>query len=122
MIFHEGSFLVRSPIVSVEKSFYTFGGTLDLYATAIIAAFDTIKKEWKFVGELNQARYAHGVFIQEGEFVVVGGFDSSDSSSLATERCTSTEDSIDCILIDPMLYSYSYYPAIMPVTSDYCSE
>ena len=32
-----------------------------------IAAFSTETKKWKQVGELNQARFGHGVFLHQGQ-------------------------------------------------------
>ena len=112
----------------MEGTFYLFGGDSgpsDSTPSKTIAAFSTVTKEWKKLGELNQARYAHGVFIefsmkffQHGEFIVVGGF----PGDLRTERCTFHEDAIRCTLVDPELEDYGFYPEMMSVMPNYCEK
>ena len=97
-----------------------FGGNLhpeDARPTNTIASFSTVTKEWKKLGELNQARYAHGVFIQQGDFIVVGGW-----GTFRTERCTLNEEAIRCTLIDPKLSEYCYYPEMMSVEPNFCPK
>ena len=74
----------------MAETFYIFGGDAgprDSTPSTTIAAFSTVTKEWKKVGNLNQARFAHGVFIQQGNFIVVGGY----SGTLGTERYSCIE-------------------------------
>ena len=91
-----------------------------------IAAFSTVTKEWKKYGELNYARYGHGVFVHQGEFIVVGGehYGGSDdhATKLSTERCTLVEDSIECKAVDPVFNNYFSYPEMIRVPYDYCQE
>ena len=105
----------------MADTFYIFGGDSgpDIYtASNKIAAFSTVTKEWKKLGELNQARYAHGVFIQQGDFIVVGG----NNKNLRTERCTLNEDAIRCTFVDPELDRYAYYPEMMSVEPNFCPK
>ena len=105
----------------MAQNFYIFGGDRGSSVKTsenTIAAFSTVTKQWKKLGELNEARYAHGVFIQEGDFIVVGG----DNGTRGTERCILNEDEIRCTVIDPELYDYSYYPEMMAVEPNYCPK
>ena len=102
-------------------TFYIFGGDSGPSSNTpsnTIAAFSTVSKEWKKLGELNQARYAHGVLIQQGNFIVVGGY----PGNLRTERCTLNEGTIRCTLIDPELKSYGFYPEMMFVEPNFCPK
>ena len=104
----------------VAESFYIFGGDSghsSYTATNTIAAFSTVTKKWKKVGELNQARLANGVFIQQEDFVVVGGSELFD-----TERCTLNGDVIRCTVVNPRLYEYGFYPEMMAIEPDYCPK
>ena len=105
----------------MAETFYIFGGDAgprDSTPSTTIAAFSTVTKEWKKVGNLNQARFAHGVFIQQGNFIVVGGY----FGTLGTERCILNEDEIRCTVIDPELSTYYYYPEMMAVEPDFCPK
>ena len=103
----------------MAKSFYIFGGDrADFDETDTIAAFSTVTMEWKKAGVLNQARLAHGVFIQQGDFIVVGGMDGL----LGTERCILNGDAINCTVVEPTLHYYFYYPEMMAVEPDYCPK
>lgn len=86
-------------------------------ATQTIAAFNTITKKWKKVGKLNEARTGHGVIMNKGNFIIVGGMDYKK-----TERCTLEGQSIHCKLINPGLDYYMGYPEMMIVPSDYCEK
>lgn len=103
----------------MSEAFYIFGGDSgpsDNTPSNTIAAFSTMTKEWEKLGELNQARYANGVFIHQGDFIVVGGL----SGNLHTERCTVNEGTARCTTIDPELNGYHYYPEMMAVMPNYC--
>ena len=105
----------------MAQSFYIFGGDLGSSVKGsgnTIAAFSTTTKEWKKLGEMNRSRYAHGVFIQEGDFIVVGGY----GGTYGTERCILNEEEISCTLIDPELDEYCYYPEMMAVGPNYCPK
>ena len=90
-----------------------------------IAAFNTITKEWKMMGDMKQARAGHGVFIQLDAFVVVGGRpeDSVEWSmtELTTERCTLIDGAINCTVVDP-IGVYTDYPEMVRVPYDYCPK
>ena len=105
-------------------TFYMFGGDSQ-WSTSIIAAFSTLTKQWKKMGELNTARDGHGVIIQRGEFIIIGGVETKKSGAspivpMSTERCTLTGDKINCVDVGPWLTNYWSYPEIMHVPHDYC--
>lgn len=104
----------------MEDSFYLFGGWIGEpdVTTNVIAAFDTTKKQWNKVGELNQARRGHGVIIQEGSFVVVGGLGKVGE----TERCSFHNESIECQIVGPNLRDYSDFPEMMKVPENFCPK
>ena len=72
-VIRQGQSIWSNPIVAVKNVFYVFGGDGYNSPTKTIAAFNTKTKEWHKAGELNYARYGHGVIIHKDEFVVVGG-------------------------------------------------
>ena len=87
----------------------------------IIARFETSTRQWKKLGELNEARLGHGVIAQKGEFIVVGG-DGIIDEGTKTERCSLSDDSIQCTSVDPELYDYFFYPEMMLVPENYCPK
>ena len=122
-----------SPIVPVERTFYMFGGKRGTNgkfywiqrSISTIAAFSTLTKKWKNIGDLKISRFGHGVIFQRGEFIIIGGesfVDSGQKFSLSTERCTLKDDAIDCTVVDPMLEKYHNYPEMMQVPIDYCPK
>lgn len=120
-IFLEGPSITNQPVVALENTFYIFGGKIGDGGTKTIAAFSTITKQWKKSGELHYARYGHGVFIQKGTFIVIGGLDIKTAElERKTERCTLIDESIQCTAIDPKLNSYFNYPEMIYVSDDYC--
>ena len=80
-----------------------------------IASYSTLTEEWLEIGELNKARHGHGVFIEGGQFVVVGG-----KSVLTTERCIVKANSIGCKVVEPVLHGFDYYPKMISVPGTYC--
>ena len=103
----------------MKSSFIIFGGYDGSWTddTKRIAAFDTTSKQWKRLGQLNQARRGHGVILHQGQFIVVGG-----KYPLGTERCILNGDSIQCTTVDPELENYKYYPEMMSVPGNFCSK
>ena len=109
----------------MNSTFYIFGGySYRFFVSARksskndIASFDTITKEWKKLGSLNQARRGHRVIFHQGHFVVLGG----KKGPLSTERCTLNGDSMQCTTIGPVLEHFQDYPEMMPVPENYCSN
>ena len=86
------------------------------YDSNVIVAFDTHTKQWKTLGELNQARHGHAVIFHQGKFIVVGG----EYESCGTESCTLQDDSVQCETVDPELENYFYYPEMMSVSENFC--
>ena len=97
----------------------------DPQVTKRIAAFSTITKRWKRIGELKYAREGHGVFIQQETFVVVGGKQNGYDVEIhekKTERCTLVDDVVECLAVDPVLRYYWSYPEMIRVPYDYCTQ
>ena len=114
-IFHKGLYINRYSIVTLESSFYIFGGWKGI-SSDVIASFSTVTKQWRKLGYLNKARYGQGVIIQQGDFIIVGGW----SESLGTERCSVNGDSMQCATVEPKLEGYYYYPEMMLVPGNFC--
>ena len=120
----QGDSIIGQPIVVLDSTFYIFGGmTNEKEFNATIAAFNTITKEWKKMGDMKQARAGHGVFIQLDAFVVVGGVseDSYGVTDFTTERCTLIDGAINCSVVDPKV-KYVGYPEMIRVPYDYCPK
>ena len=73
---------------------------------------------------MKSARSGHGVFIQQGVFVVVGGihYTTGYESKRFTERCTLNGDAFECELVGPELDYYWGYPEMIRVPYDYCPK
>ena len=127
-IFRKDKYICLYPIVALDNSFFIFGGDTgttrgpQATPTKTIAVFSTITKQWKNIGELNVARYGHGVFVHKGEFFIIGGPLEFYQAEYPTELCTLESDSIQCTVIDPMLKNYYSYPEMMRVPADYCQK
>ena len=73
-IFRKGNGFINYAIISMETSFYLFGGEDRRYGNSNgIFSFSSVTKQWKTVGRLNFARSHHGAIFHLGEFVIVGG-------------------------------------------------
>ena len=113
----EGTWIYDFPIVALDTSFYIFGGSPSATIGTVIASFDTISKQWERLGELKQARWAHGVIVHQGEFIVVGG-----GGEKWTERCTLNDNSIQCNIVNPELENYLDYPHMISVPANFCPK
>ena len=97
---------------------------------------------WSKLGDLKLGREGHNV-IHDGEvFLVVGG-----NGNLKTEKCSLSgnefektsenyfqafvrislsnslsENTINCVVQEPTLSNYEYFPALFLVPDDYCKE
>ena len=70
---------------------------------------------WKKLGKLNEARHGHSVAIVDDQFLVVGGNGNFD-----TERCKYATDKVECVKQEPKINMWKFYPALMPVSDNYC--
>ena len=86
------------------------------YDSNVIVAFDTHTKQWKTLGELNQARHGHAVIFHQGKFIVVGG----EYGSCGTESCLLKDGSVQCKTVGPKLENYFYFPEMMSVSENFC--
>ena len=107
-------------IIALDDSFYIFGGLSNRKDQNVIGRFNTGTKKWQKLGELKQARFSHSVFIQNGQFIIVGG--SDNFKSFGTERCVLDDNSILCRIVDPYLKDFRYYPAMMAVPENFCPK
>lgn len=125
---HLGSYISYYSIVAFNSSFYFFGGWRGSYHLGspacnsyVIASFSTNTKQWKRIGFLNNARNSHGVMIDQGEFIIVGGYNEK-IGLLGTERCSLIGDSMKCTTVDPGLEGYYYTPELMSVSENFCPK
>ena len=95
------------PNNSYKANNYKSGGK-----QSTIARFDPIENSWTPLGNLNVARYAHGVIQVDNEFIVVGGNRSGDEDE-PTESCKLNGQSMTCTTREPRLSWFSYYPELM---------
>ena len=90
---------------------------------SIITRFDPTENSWTKLGNMNWARYAQGVIQVDNEFIVVGGWGSgygdfttsyySYGVSVPTESCKLNGDSMTCIMREPKLFAFFFYPELM---------
>ena len=113
-------------IVAIKDLVYIFGGQTAWDSSGItknIASFSTKTKDWKKCGQLKKDRYGHGVFVHEGDFIIIGGRNGNrPNDPLSTERCILKEDTIHCTVVKPKLWDYGYYPEMIAVPHDYCPK
>ena len=84
---------------------------------SIIARFDPVDDSWTKLGNLQVARFGHGVIQVDNEFIVVGGYRSRrhNGYEMSTESCILNQQSIICTARQPQLSSFTYYPELMLV-------
>ena len=116
-------------MVAVNDIVYIFGGRVvkgTYYGRSdTIASFNTVSKQWKDMGTLNQKERGASVFVQNGEFIIVGGAkDPVDTLHYSqVERCTPNQDKINCV---PTNYWTIYgleqygYPEMIQIPDYYC--
>ena len=113
-------------IVAIKNLFYIFGGGTLWDSSGItkkIASFSTTTKKWKMCGELKKDRYGHGVILQDGDFLIIGGKNGNkDDKPIYTERCILKNDRIECAVVEPKLLKYEYYPEMIAVPHDHCPK
>ena len=79
---------------------------------------DVSTKSWTRVGSLNQGRYAHAVIVRSNDFVIVGGWGTTQ-----TERCAlQNEMQMLCVSVEPELTYFAYYPEAMLVDENFCGS
>ena len=66
------------------------------------------------------ARFGHGVIVQKGQFVVIGGVTDNFEQKYATELCTLKDDSIECKTFDSENSKTS--PQMMRVPPEFCPK
>ena len=118
-LFRQAQTISEYNIVALNSTFYIFGGR----QTNTIAAFETIEKEWKKIGEFKHAQFGHGVIIHEEAFIVVGGLSWTEEQEIVgreTQRCIWIGDTINCTDVDPLIDSYGIFPKIIKSDSYYC--
>ena len=86
-------------------------------STEIVAAFNTLTRNWRKVGQLQEARHGLGVILNKGKFIVVGG--SYGQSEI--ERCSFKDELIHCELVGAVLQDF-VHPEVMRVPFNYCQK
>ena len=93
-------------------------------STSKITCFDPIKNSWTILGNLNTARFGHGVVQVENEFIVIGGFPkeyfslgpkwSTKDMIVASESCKLNEiwQTVKCTYRQPKLSYFALYPEL----------
>ena len=104
-----------APIVYHHDSFYVFGGKTR-FTEKTIGRLDIATQRWSKAGELNRARYGHGVIYDGEVFIVAGGIES------VTESCSLDNDSITCVDQLPKLDMWHVWPEMHLVPSSYCKQ
>ena len=64
------------------------------------------------MGNLNEARYGHGVIQVDNEFIVVGGSRDGDEDE-PTESCKLNGKTMKCTEREPQLSNFAWYPELM---------
>ena len=108
-------------MLSVDSSFYLFGGKSDdglTTALSKIGRLDLSTKTWANAGDLNSPKIRHGLAFIDSSFLVLGG--SSTLGSSKTEKCTLTNRQVTCTVQTPALRKCSS-PEVFVVTLDYCN-
>ena len=114
--FRKASFVYRAQVVTVDDSYYFFGGyTSNASSDNKIARFDITTKSWSKVGEMVIGRHAHSVIYLQSSFLVVGGQGLNDKS----EKCTLSNGQMSCSVQNPQLNNYDYSELFL-VSPDYC--
>ena len=117
LIFHKGgSYLSRASIIYVDGTFFVIGG----YAGSVtkdIGRLDATTMIWSKAGELVTGRHAHNAIYDGSTVLVVGG-----NGTFKTEKCTISNNQMNCTEQNPQLSSYAYYPEMFMVSTDYCKS
>ena len=121
-------------MVAVNDIVYIFGGRVvkgTYYGRSdTIASFNTVSKQWKDMGRLDQKERGASVFVQNDKFIIVGGAKDPKETHHRSlvERCTKNQDKIHCPEIhQPFPYQctiYGFeqygYPEMIQIPDDYC--
>ena len=95
-----------------DQAFYIFGGTGSTSSNlANIGRLDAVSRTWSLAGQLNQARSAHGVIFDGGQFLVIG--------TRETESCVPNGETVTCTQVGEGLNYYTHYPELALVAYDY---
>ena len=107
-------------MLSVDNSFYLFGGKSDNGLTVLskIGRLDLSTKTWVNAGDLNSPKTRHGLAFIDSSFLVIGG--SSTLGSSKTEKCTLINRQVYCTVQPPTLSKHSA-PEVFIVTLDFCN-
>lgn len=107
-----------APIIHLSGAFYLVGGKSESGNESVIGRFDIATQKWANVGNLARGRNGHNV-IYDGEFLLVIG---GDTANKWTEKCSVSNEKVACISQTPELTSYSDYPELFLVKSNFCED
>ena len=94
-------------------NFYYFGG-YDSSNLSSILRLSAASWTWSNIGNLNSARYGHGVILIESTFMVIGG-----SSTQPNEACQLNNGQFTCETKTSSLDYYFYTPLLFLVSDGY---
>ena len=72
---------------------------------------------WTKAGELVTGRYGHNAIYDGSTVLVVGG-----RGTFKTEKCTISNNQMNCNEQNPELTNYYAYPELFTVSADYCKS
>ena len=112
------SYIYASSIVSVDEKVLVFVGATDYNdgKDGTVAKFEN--GEWSRVGELIQSRALHNSVVIGDKVIIAGGL-ALDDEAVDTEVWDI--DQSESTLINHSLHHYMAYPALFPVSDDFCS-
>ena len=112
-------------IIYFNDGWLLFGGfippTVDTIQNSnVIARLDAGTYSWSQVGELLIARRAHNTIYDGSKFLIIGGIVGETADDVETEQCQFIDNEISCVLQNPVLNNYQYYPELYLVPADFC--
>ena len=90
------------------------GYTGSISRSKTIAKLDSTSFEWTKAGDLITERRGHNAIFDGKNFIVVGGYPSSNGA-VNTEKCSISEGQVTCVEQDPTLIHYKFYPELFLV-------
>ena len=111
-----GSYIIDYSILYFENAFIVFGGHHSS-TKSVIAKLDLATTSWVKLGDLKVGRWGHNVIFDGEVFIVVGG-----SGTMKTEKCSLSGSTMTCSEQNPTLANYYWYPALVMVPEDFCTE
>ena len=91
-----------------DKAYYIFGGMSTMTGGSggltNIGRLDAVRRTWSLAGQLNQGRRGHGVILDQGQFLVIGG-----AGTFKTESCIPKGETVTCNQVGESIYCDPYF-------------